>query len=219
MKNTYKIEETIKAEFKKSLGTYGSPRLTQELNKKAIQISKSSTARIMKALKIQARRKKRYVATTDSKHDYVVPENLLNRNFEVCQINKVWVGDITYIKVNTSSMYLTIVMDLADRIFVGWNLSNNMTAIDTSIAAFKKAVSNRNIKLEDSHMFHSDRGIQDACTEFTSLLKDTNCIQSMSIKGNCWDNEVAESFFKTIKIECIDHYKFQNQQSANSLIF
>ncbi len=119
LKNTYKIEETIKAEFKKSLGTYGSPRLTQELNKKAIQISKSSTARIMKALKIQARRKKRYVVTTDSKHDYVVPENLLNRNFEVCQINKVWVGDITYIKVNTSSMYLTIVMDLADRMIVG----------------------------------------------------------------------------------------------------
>ncbi len=89
----YKIKETIKAEFKKSLGTYGSPRITQELNKKEIYISKSSTARMMKALKIQARKKKKYVITTDSNHKYNVPENLLDRKFKVDQINKIWVED------------------------------------------------------------------------------------------------------------------------------
>ncbi|MBK9717800.1 MAG: DDE-type integrase/transposase/recombinase [Saprospiraceae bacterium] len=92
----------------------------------------------MKAMKIQARKKKKYVITTDSKHQYHVPENLLNRNFKVDQINKVWVGDITYIQVNNNWMYLTIVLDLADRMIVGWNLSDNMTANDTTIAAFRK---------------------------------------------------------------------------------
>lgn len=215
----HKIKEAIKYEFKKSLYTYGSPRITQELNKKEIQISKSSTARLMKALKIEARKKKKYVITTDSKHKYHVPENLLNRNFKVDQINKIWVGDITYIRVNNSWMYLTIVMDLADRMVVGWNLSDNMTANDTTIAAFKKATIARNLKKEDQVMFHSDRGVQYACTEYTSILEEFNCTQSMSRKGNCWDNAVAESFFKTIKCEYIDNYKFQDQHSAKSMIF
>jgi len=216
---SHKIQETIKYEFKKSLYTYGSPRITQELNKKEIHISKSSTARLMKAMKIQARKKKKYVITTDSKHQYHVPENLLNRNFKVDQINKVWVGDITYIQVNNIWMYLTIVLDLADRMIVGWNLSDNMTANDTTIAAFRKAVKNRNLKKEDFLMFHSDRGVQYACTEFTSILEAYNCTQSMSRKGNCWDNAVAESFFKTIKSEYIYNYKIESQESARSLIF
>lgn len=216
---SYKIKETIKYEFKKSLGTYGSPRIAQELNKKEIHISKSTTARLMKALKIQARRKKKYVITTDSKHNYHVPENLLNRKFKVDQVNKIWVGDITYIRVNNNWMYLTIVLDLADRMIVGWNLSDSMTAEDTTIAAFKRAIKNRNLKKEDQIMFHSDRGVQYACTEFTSILKEYNCTQSMSRKGNCWDNAVAESFFKTIKCEYIDNYKFEDQHSAKSMIF
>ena len=116
-------------------------------------------------------------------------------------------------------MYLTIVLDLADRMIVGWNLSDNMTANDTTIAAFRKAVKNRNLKKEDFLMFHSDRGVQYACTEFTSILEAYNCTQSMSRKGNCWDNAVAESFFKTIKSEYIYNYKIESQESARSLIF
>jgi putative transposase len=215
----HNIKETIKVEFFKSMSTYGSPRITKELNKNNISISKSSTARLMKSLKIQARKKKKYINTTDSQHKFYVPDNLLNRNFNTSQINKVWVGDITYIKVNKSWMYLTIVMDLADRMIVGWNLSDNMSAIDTTMAAFKKAAKNRNLKKEDLLMFHSDRGVQYACTEFTNLLNDYNCKQSMSRKGNCWDNAVAESFFKTIKIECIENLTIQNQQMANSILF
>lgn len=215
----HKLKEIIHAEFKKSRGTYGSPRITQELNKKEFQISKSSIVRILKTIKIQARRKKKHVITTDSKHKYPVPENLLDRNFEVDQINKVWVSDITYIRVSQSWMYLTIVMDLADRMMVGWNLSDNMTAHDTTIAAFRKAARKRGLQLQNQIMFHSDSGVQYACAEFTLLLKEFNCTQSMSRKGNCWDNAVAESFFKTIKCECIDNYKFRDQESALSIIF
>lgn len=192
----HKLKEIIHAEFKKSQGTYGSPRITQELNKKEFQISKSSIVRILKTIKIQARRKKKHVITTDSKHKYPVPENLLDRNFEVDQINKVWVSDITYIRVSQSWMYLTIVMDLADRMMVGWNLSDNMTAHDTTIAVFSKAARKRGLQLQNQIMFHSDSGVQYACAEFTLLLKEFNCTQSMSRKGNCWDNAVAESFFK-----------------------
>ncbi len=172
----------------------------------------------MKTIKIQARRKKKLVITKDSKHKYLVPENLLNRNFEVDQINKVWVGDITYIWVNHSWMYFTIVMDLADRMIVGWNPSDNMTAHDTTIAAFKKAARKRGLQVQNQIMFHSNNGLQYACAEFTLLLKKFNCTQSMSRKGNCWENAVAESFFKTIKCECIDNYKFKDQESALSII-
>jgi len=110
-------------------------------------------------------------------------------------------------------------MNLADRMMVGWNLSDNMTAHDTTIAAFSKAARKRGLQLQNQIMFHSDSGVQYACAEFTLLLKEFNCTQSMSRKGNCWDNAVAESFFKKIKCECIDNYKFRDQESALSIIF
>jgi putative transposase len=213
------LHNKVKSEFNKSFGTYGSPRITQELRKKEINISKSSTARMMKVLNLQARRKKKYKNTTDSKHGFKVPENLLNRNFIIDQINKVWVSDITYIRLNNSWMYLTIIMDLADRMIVGWNLSETMLTEDTTIAAFNKASKARNLKKEDLLMFHSDRGVQYACDQFTTLLKEFNCIQSMSRKGNCWDNAVAESFFKTLKTECIDQAIFNDSKAVYSLIF
>ena len=116
-------------------------------------------------------------------------------------------------------MYLTIVMDLADRMIVGWNLSDNMTAHDTTIAAFRRAARKSGFQANNQIMFHSDRGVQYGCTEFTLLLKEYNCTQSLSRKGNCWNNTVAESFFKTIKCECLDNFKFKDQESALSIIF
>ncbi|MBK7466110.1 MAG: DDE-type integrase/transposase/recombinase [Saprospiraceae bacterium] len=108
----------------------------------------------MKALNLQVLKRKKYVITTDSNHNYNIPENILNRNFFIDQINKVWVGDITYIRVNNRWAYLTIVMDLADRMIVGWNLSENMTVRDTTIAALKKAINSRNLsKMMNSFSF------------------------------------------------------------------
>jgi putative transposase len=109
-------------------------------------------------------------------------------------------------------------MDLADRRIIGWALSKTMKAKDTTIAAFKMAVKNRPVV--QSLIFHSDRGIQYACDEFRQELKAYSLIrQSMSRKANCWDNAVAESFFKTLKVECVYDYKFENQQEAATTVF
>ena len=108
-------------------------------------------------------------------------------------------------------------IDLADRAVVGWSLSDNMTPEHTTIKAFKKAISNR--KPKQQMIFHSDRGVQYAAKQFQELLKKNQCRQSMSRKANCWDNAVAESFFKTIKVECINRENLINTEHAYATIF
>jgi len=211
------LTDEIKTVFDYSDQTYGSPRVQLELKKKKIEVSESTVARRMKSLGITAKIKKRFKITTDSKHGLQISPNLLKREFTVTELGKVWVSDITYIRIRHSFVYLTTVIDLADRMVVGWNLSDNMTDEDTVIAAFNKAIKNRPITSE--LMFHSDRGSQYASAEFRKLLASENCIQSMSRKGNCWDNAVAESFFKTIKTESLNRYKFENASEVYSAIF
>src|SRR5690606_24455173 len=127
--------------------------------------------------------------------------NLLGRDFSADALSQKWVGDITYIKTTCGWAYLTTVIDLADRKVVGWSFSNDMTASNTSVKALVMAIRNRGVK--PGLIFHSDRRIQYACDEFKSLLNENGIKQRMSRKGNCWDNAVAESFFKTLKPECI----------------
>lgn len=213
------LDEQIKGEFKKNYQRYGSPRIAECLHENNIKVSKTTVARRMKALNLRARPKRKYVNTTDSNHDLKIAENLLDRQFKVSKINTVWVSDITYVRVANSWMYLTIVMDLADRMIVGWSLSNNMTAKGTVINAFQKSLLNRGIMRKSNLMFHSDRGVQYACEEFRKLLSHYGCKQSMSRKGNCWDNAVAESFFKTIKIEALNRYIFKDQSTLYKTIF
>ncbi len=211
------LNKKIKAVFEMSRATYGSPRIHQELQKMEVVISESTVARRMKRLKITPKIKKKFKNTTDSKHNLKISPNLLNREFTVTELGRAWVSDITYIRVRHSFVYLTTVIDLADRKVVGWSLSDNMTDEDTVIAAFKKAVKNRPIL--PGLIFHSDRGSQYASNEFRKLLDSEKCIQSMSRKGNCWDNAVAESFFKTIKVESLYRQKFENAQEVYSAIF
>lgn len=203
--------------FNDCRGNYGSPRLCVELKKKGIDLSKSTVARRMQDLNIAARIKKIFKHTTDSNHEKKVSPNLLNRQFDVSELGKYWVSDITYIRVKHSFVYLTIVLDLADRMVVGWSLSNNMTDKHTTIAALKKAVKFRPI--QPGLIFHSDRGSQYASDDFRELLDDYECIQSMSRKGNCWDNAVAESFFKTIKVESLYRYKFESFDETYTAVF
>lgn len=212
-----KLDEQIKEVFDFSRSTYGSPRVHEELSKKSIQTSKSTVARRMKDLQITPKKKKRFKYTTDSKHDKVVSPNLLEQNFEASELGRVWVSDITYIGLQRGFVYLTSVIDLADRMVVGWSLSNNMTDQQTVIAALKKALKNRPVN--DGLIFHSDRGSQYASDDFRELLKTHKCVQSMSRKGNCWDNAVAESFFKTIKVEELYHHKFESIQQVYSVVF
>lgn len=216
-KKEEKLTTEIKTIFEKSRLTYGSPRIYHELEKMKINVSQSTVARRMRNMSISPVQKKKFKSTTDSKHDLKISPNLLNREFNASELAKKWVSDITYIRVGHSFIYLTTIIDLADRMVVGWSLSNNMTDQDTVIAAFKKAIENRPIT--KGLIFHSDRGSQYASKGFRKLLDKHECIQSMSRKGNCWDNAVAESFFKTIKVESLYRYKFKNAQEVYSAIF
>lgn len=174
---------------------YGSPRITAELHKEGDVVSRSYVARLMKKHGIRSKVKKKDKITTDSSHSYRIAENLLQRDFSADALSQKWVGDITSIHTNKGWLYLTTVIDLADRKVVGWSLSADMTAENTSVSAMKMAVKNRGVR--KGLIFHSDRGVQYACDEFKSILRDNDIIQSMSRKANCWDNAVAESFFKS----------------------
>ncbi len=208
----------IRVVYNNSKGTYCSPRIAKELNCKGIATSNKRVAKLMRKEGIQSKIRKKYKITTDSSHKYAVAENLLSRNFHVEEIATAWVSDITYISTHQGWVYLTIILDLADRKVIGWALSDSLKACNTVIPAWNMAIKNRPI--HKKLLFHSDRGVQYACDEFLfHLKKNKNVTQSMSRKGNCWDNAVAESFFKTLKVECIYHTKFATKQQAELAVF
>lgn len=216
-KKTEEFSNLIKQAYERSNQIYGSPRITVELNKKNHKISRSYVARLMKKMNLRSKTRKKFKVTTDSGHPYEIAENLLQRDFSADGLSQKWVGDITYIKTGSGWLYLSTVIDLADRKVIGWSFSNDMTAESTTIKALKMAIGNREIK--QGLIFHSDRGSQYACNEFKSLLNKNSIIQSMSRKGNCWDNAVAESFFKTLKCELVYHRAFANREIARVEIF
>ncbi len=214
--------QMLKAEillaYQNSKKIYGSPRIAQELNKKDIKVSRPRVARMMRKANLRSITKKKFKVTTDSSHKFPVPENKLDRGFKPGTLGAVWVSDITYIKTKQGWLYLTTVIDLGDRKVIGWALGTTMKAIDTVMPAFRMAQKNRPIT--QKLIFHSDRGVQYACNEFRLLLeKNTFIIRSMSRKGNCWDNAVAESFFKTLKAECVYQNKFINKEQAAVVVF
>lgn len=213
-----KLKKRIKAIWQQSDRRYGSPRIHQQLLKQGWKTSRARVARLMRQMGIQSRIRRRWVVTTDSKHSLPVAPNLVERNFAPDRLASLWVSDITYIPCRGGWLYLTIILDLADRQILGWSLSASLKACHTVIPAWQMACRNRAISQE--LILHSDRGIQYACKEFTSLLK-TNplVVQSMSRKGDCWDNAPAESFFKTLKAELKMDSKFEDYQQARMAVF
>ena len=208
----------IRQVHQQSKGRYGSPRISFELKEQGIQASRPRIARLMQKYQIQSIVRKKYrVNTTDSNHGFRVAENHLNRDFTAARPAQKWVSDITYIRTEEGWLYLTAVLDLADRKAVGWALSETMEAEATTVAAFRMALSNR--PLSGELLFHSDRGVQYACRAFQEQLEGMPVRQSMSRKGNCWDNAVAESFFKTMKTEMVYHHKFATRQEARLAVF
>jgi len=181
---------------------YGSPRVRRELRDVyGKRVSLKKVARLMRENGLNAKRRRKFIPTTDSKHGLDVNENILNR--EICAVKggMKWVSDITYLRTLNGWVYLTVVIDLHDRKVIGWSLSSDMETTHTAVAALEMAVKNR--KPQKGLIFHSDRGVQYCAQAFRSALRE-NCPfvrQSMSRKGNCWDNACAESFFKTIKSE------------------
>jgi len=218
MASDLKLLSEMKRVYHWSKRTYGSPRIARELHQRNIPVSRQRVARLMKKENIRSIVKKKFKATTDSEHKYPVPANELERNFKTGMIGIVWVSDITYIKTRQGWLYLTTVIDIGNRKVIGWALSATMKATETVTPAFKMAQKNRPILRE--LVFHSDRGVQYACNEFRDLLDKNPLVKrSMSRKGNCWDNAVAESFFKTLKAECIYQNKFENKQQAAMIVF
>ena len=214
-----RLIEEIKIIHAESFSTYGSPRITVELNRRGFKVSRKFVAMLMRMEGIRSVLRKKYVVTTDSKHNYRVSDNLLDRNFNVDKTGKVWVSDITYFKVGSKWNYLTTIIDLADRKVIGWSVSEDMTTNNTVIKAWYHARMNRSI-CDEGLLFHSDRGVQYASKRFRDIIEyNSKITQSMSSKGDCWDNAVAESFFKTIKYEMINHCQFKSIQEAHKAIF
>jgi transposase InsO family protein len=171
----------------------------------------------MQAMGIASRIRRKWIKTTDSNHGWPVAPNLLDRDFSPEGLSQVWVSDITYIPSEAGWLYLTTVMDLGDRQILGWNLSKDLRAEETSIAAFSQAIAKR--RPNSGLLFHSDQGSQYACGEFTKKLAPHNITQSMSRKGNCWDNAPAESFFKTLKYELDMPDRYASYRQARAAIF
>lgn len=211
------LKERIQYHFEKSRMIYGSYRIQASLKREGLIYSRAYVAVLMRKMSLKSILRRKYVVTTDSNHLFPIAENKLDRNFNSYQLGEKWVSDITYIRVNDQWNYLTTIMDLADRKIVGWNLSEDMTVENTVLKAWIKARQTRNIS--ENFIFHSDRGVQYASKKMTNLFFFNKKItQSMSRKGNCWDNAVAESFFKTIKNECLNSYYFSSTSQLNHCI-
>jgi putative transposase len=215
-KKDRELKEQILLIYTKYKKRYGSPRIHSELRDIGIRCSKKRVERLMRELGIKARHKRLFKVTTNSKHDYPVALNLLNRQFKVDAPNRVWVADITYIRTFEGWLYLAVVMDLYSRKIVGWSMSKTMTA-DLALSALKMAIRRR--KPPKGLMHHSDRGVQYASHPYQKVLKAHQMVRSMSRKGNCWDNAVIESFFSTLKTECIDGKIYLSRSQAKREIF
>lgn len=211
------IKEKITAIYFESKQRYGSPRITIELQILGFKISRITVAKYMKQLGLFSKLSKKFKVTTDSKHSYLLVENVLNRQFLFSQPSKAWVSDITYIHTKEGFLYLTTIMDLYDRKIIGWSISDGMSTNETSLASWKMAIRNRNIQA--GLIFHSDRGVQYANNKFTNVLESYKVTRSMSRKGNCWDNAVAESFFKSLKTELIYGNKLITKEQMKLQIF
>jgi putative transposase len=208
----------IKDIHKRSRGTYGRPRVAAELEKRGHKCGHKRVARLMRGNGLVGKKRRQFrVPTTDSKHEYAVSPNLLNRSFNPNSyaLNQVWAGDITGIPTSEGVLYLAIVLDLCSREVVGWSM---LATRDTSIVidALRMAI---DLRRPRGLVFHSDRGSQYASELFRKFLKDNGILQSMSRKGNCWDNAPVESFFATMKLEIDTLARSRTRASAKAAIF
>jgi len=210
----------IRAKHSDSGKTYGAPRIHEDLRDEGIRVGKKRVARLMVREGLQGRvPKRRRPPTTDSDHALPVAPNLLNRQFDVngVALNQVWVGDITYVPTREGWLYLATVLDLASRRCVGWAMHDTLDANPLVVSALDMAVAQR--RPEPHLVFHSDRGKQYCSAAFRERLTRYAMIPSMSRKGDCWDNAVAESFFATLETELIDRHRWATRAEARRAIF
>lgn len=212
-----KLVEMITKVWLTSRETYGAPRVEKALRQQGIKINHKTVEKIMREEGISSKQIKKFKATTNSKHDLPIAENVLNREFQKDGPNQAWVSDITYIWTDEGWLYLAVFIDLWSRKVVGWSMANRMQS-QLVLDAFIMGCRRRQFDANQLTV-HSDRGSQYASHLFKSLLAEKDCKQSTSRKGNCWDNAVSESFFGTIKKEMIYHQRFKTRQAAQIAVF
>lgn len=196
---------------------YGSPRVLAVLRREGKNIGKSRVEKLMQQNKLCALSKKRVrVITTDSKHNLPIAPNVLDRNFGALASNEKWCADITYIPTDEGWLYLATILDLYTKKIVGWAMRDHMRT-ELPLAALMMAIQRQ--KPLPSLIHHSDRGSQYASDDYRQALADAGMVQSMSRKGNCWDNAPAESFFHTLKSELVHHKHYPTREDAKRDIF
>lgn len=209
----------VRISHRRSKGTYGAPRVHRDLREDGDRVGKKRVARLMKVNGLRGRRPKRRTWTTDSQHAHPIAPNLLDRQFDingVRELNRVWVSDITYVPTRQGWLYLATVIDLASRRCIGWAMRETLEA-DLALSALRMALKAR--RPVPGLLHHSDRGGQYACDDYRALLTAHGMVASMSGKGDCWDNAVAESFFATLEIELILNSDWQTRDDARRAIF
>ena len=202
--------------FNNSKQRYGSPRITAELRSKGMKVSKNRVARIMKKHGIKSKIKRRFKVTTNSKHKLPLAENLVDMNFNPVRANSLWTSDITYIRTREGWLYLAVVIDLWSHSVISWS-ADKFIDENLVITALDKAIATRENRNE--LIFHSDRGSQYAGLRVRKLLEQNRIRQSMSSKGNCYDNAPTESFFSTLKREMVYGEYFKTREEAKLKLF
>lgn len=205
----------IRTIWDESRKTYGSPRVHAELRARGIRCSANRIARLMQVAGIRAVMRRRYRHTADTRHDYPVAPNRLERSFLVEGKNLVWSTDITYIWTEEGWLYLAVVLDLCSRRVVGWALGSRVDG-GLAVAALAMALGRR--RPEAGLLHHSDQGSQYACYAYQRLLRDHGLVASMSRRGNPYDNAVVESFFKALKVELVYRRRFSNREEAEAAV-
>ena len=209
----------VRAAYRKSRRTYGAPRVHRELRAAGTRVSRKRIARLMRADGLVARPRRRYVHTTDSGHGDPIAPNRVDRQFAVQAVgalNRVWVSDLTYIPTRDGWLYLASVLDLGSRRCIGWAMRDTLDA-ELALSALQMALAAR--RPAPGMLHHSDRGSQYACAAYRQLLDAHGILPSMSKKGDCWDNAVAESFFATLELELITQSDWRTREEARRAIF
>ena len=206
----------IKQVHEESRRNYGSPRVHRELLALGRAVGRRRVARLMRENGLVAKRRRRFRTTTDSKHGLPVAPNLLERRFETDAPNKVWVTDITYVWTREGWLYLAAIVDLYSRAVVGWAMSESLSR-EIALRALDMALRSR--RPQPGLVHHSDRGSQYASADYQRALAAQGIVCSMSRKGDCWDNAVAESFFATLKTELVNEADFATRAEARSALF
>jgi putative transposase len=214
-KQDARLKAEIAASHSTSRRTYGSPRIVRDLREEGHRVSRKRVARLMRELGLEGRRKRRFRATTDSKHRYPVAPNILMRDFDVDAPNTAWVTDITYLATLEGWLYLAVILDLFSRRVVGYAMSER---IDRALVleALREALVLRPGVRDLVH--HSDRGSQYASHDYRDVLDQAGITCSMSRRGNCWDNAVAESFFGTLKMELLYELPLQTGSATRTAV-